>query len=123
MCLLLVVPGCWLACAAFVAVPAALLEDRAVVESLRRSRDLTRGHRLRLLVVFLATLVPMVLAGLFVPDLLAHLGRTLALLVAAHVQAVFALLGGIAQNVAYHDLGPASATLRTAVSPDPRVGV
>ena len=55
--------------------------------------------------------------GYFVPDLLSHLGRTLALLVAAHVQVVFALLGGIAQNVVYHDLGPASATSRTAGFP------
>ena len=37
----------------FVAVPAALLEERGVVESLRRSGDLTRGHRLPILVVFL----------------------------------------------------------------------
>lgn len=106
---LLVVPGIWFACLSFVAVPAALQEERGTVESLRRSRDLTRGHRLSVLVVFLATLVPMVLAGYFVPDLLSHLGRTLALLIAAHVKVVFALLGGIAQNVVYHDLGPATA--------------
>ncbi len=107
---LLVVPGVWLACLTFVAVPVALLEERGVVESLRRSRDLTRGHRLPVFVVFLATLAPMVLAGFFVPDLLSHLGRTLALLIAAHAQVAFALLGGIAQNVVYHDLGPATAS-------------
>jgi len=106
---LFVVPGLWLGCLAFVAVPVALLEERGVVESMRRSAALTRGSRLSLLVVLLATVVPMVLTGFFLPDLLGHLGRTLALLIAAHVQAVFAVLGGIAQNVAYHELGPASS--------------
>lgn len=106
---LLVVPGLWLGCLVFTAVPAALLEERSVEESLRHGARLTRGNRLPLLVVFLATVVPMALAGFFVPDLLESLGRTLSLLIAAHVQVVFALLGGIAQSVVYHDLGPASA--------------
>lgn len=106
---LLVVPGLWLGALAFVCVPVAVLEERPVVDALRRSAALTRGSRVSLLVVLLATVVPMVLAGLFVPEWLAHLGRTPALLIAAHVQVVFALLGGIAQTVAYHRLGPASA--------------
>lgn len=111
---LLVVPGLWLGSLVFVAVPTALLEERSVEESLRRSASLTRGNRLSLLVVLLATIVPMVLAGFFIPDLLAHLGRTLSLLIAAHVQVVFAVLGGTAQSVAYHDLGPASDATQNA---------
>lgn len=106
---LFVVPGLWLGALAFVAVPAALLEERPVVDALRRSAALTRGSRVALLVVLLATVVPMVLAGLFVPEWLAPLGRTLALLIAAHVQVVFALLGGTAQSVAYQRLGAVSA--------------
>lgn len=107
---LLVVPGIFLACVLFVAVAVAVHEERDVSGSLRRSRDLTRGHGLPILVVFLATLVPMVLSGFFVPELLSGLGRTLALLIAAHVQVLFAVLGGIAQTVVYQDVGPDSAT-------------
>lgn len=107
---LLVVPGLVLACILFVAVPAALAEGLPVARAFGRSAALTRGHRLQLLLVVLATLIPMMAAGFFLPTLFAPLGRTLSILIAAHVQVVFALLGAVAMSVAYHDLRRAQAS-------------
>ena len=52
---LLVVPGLILACMFFVAVPVAVVERPGVFEALARSGRLTRGHRVPILGVLVAT--------------------------------------------------------------------
>lgn len=102
--LLLVVPGLVLTCVLYAAVPAALAERLDVTASLGRSRDLTRGRRVPILAVMLASLLPMMGVGIVLPILLAGTGRTIALLVGAHAQLIFGLFGGVCMAVAYHDL-------------------
>jgi hypothetical protein len=102
--LLLVVPGVILGCMLYVAVPAAQAERLDVTHSLGRSMALTRGRRTSVLLVMLASLLPMVLVGVLLPILLADAGRTVALLVGAHAQLLFGLFGGVCMAVGYHDL-------------------
>jgi hypothetical protein len=84
----LIVPGVFLAVMLLVSTVACILEDRSPVEALKRSRELTRGNRWRVLglVLILALLVigtgllvaiPTAAAGI-VPGIGALVGRVLA---------------------------------------------
>jgi hypothetical protein len=84
----LIVPGVFLAVMLLVSTIACILEDRSPVEALKRSRELTRGNRWRVLglVLILALLVigtgllvaiPTAAAGI-VPGIGALVGRVLA---------------------------------------------
>lgn len=84
----LIVPGVFLAVMLLVSTIACILEDRSPVEALKRSRELTRGNRWRLLglVLILALLVigagllvaiPTAAAGI-VPGIGALVGRVVA---------------------------------------------
>src|SRR5262245_44277484 len=56
--LLLIVPGVFLATAWFVALPVCIVEQRGFLTSLRRSLELTKGHRWKLLGLILLLLIP-----------------------------------------------------------------
>jgi hypothetical protein len=84
----LIVPGVFLAVMLLVSTVACILEDRSPVEALKRSRELTRGNRWRVLglVLILALLfigvgllvaIPTAAAGI-VPGIGALVGRVLA---------------------------------------------
>lgn len=107
---LLVIPGIVWYCALFVAVPAAVVEDRlgSSADALARSRALTMGHRWGIfavmLVVFGVTLVVTMVAGV-----IAALGGVVVaswaqLLFVTALIALLSALGASAHAVAYHDL-------------------
>jgi uncharacterized membrane protein len=56
--LLLIVPGVILATIWFAALPVCIVEQRGLSASLRRSRELTRGHRWKLFGLMLLLLIP-----------------------------------------------------------------
>jgi hypothetical protein len=101
---LLIVPGIMIACAWYVAVPVAAVEQVGVGASLGRSGNLTRGNRTAIFVLFLlvlglAFLVAFVLVGAF-----AAMGPLVGLVLTAFIGVFATLLGGVLQAVAYHDL-------------------
>jgi hypothetical protein len=103
--LLLIVPGIMAACALFLAVPAAVVEpDRP---ALRRSRELTKGHRLTIFLLFVVFwLVGMVATGIAgFATVLSHGPPSTGLLLFVQLAGVIA--GGLGSTwpaVAYHDL-------------------
>ena len=99
-----VVPGVILACMFFVAVPVAVVERPGVFEALARSGRLTRGHRVPILGVLVATLGLMMAAGVLIPIAFAPLGHALAILIGTVGQLFFGVYAGVCQTIAYHDL-------------------
>ena len=70
--LLFIIPGIIVALSLVLVYPIAILENRSVSETIRRSRELTRGRRLRILgagilmfliVGVISTIIPFVLPG------------------------------------------------------------
>lgn len=98
---LFVVPGLVLGALLFVAVPVAVVERPSLFAALRRSRDLTAGHRVTLALVLAATVGLLFASGLLLPLLLAPLGRLVALVAATAAQAFFGVYAGVCQSVAY----------------------
>lgn len=102
---LLVVPGLIMACAWFVVVPVLLSERVSIFGSLDRSRDLTRGNRLRLFGLMLVYYVA--LAALLVPLELvspAASGEPLSLAVGVLSTAVGTLITSVGAAVTYVEL-------------------
>ena len=67
--LLLIVPGILLGLRYSLAVPVAVLEDTGVSDSLSRSAALTKGHRGRILLVYLLLFVLLVIGSILWPVL------------------------------------------------------
>ncbi|HEX9052745.1 MAG TPA: hypothetical protein VF841_19620 [Anaeromyxobacter sp.] len=120
--LLFLVPGVMFLVAACVAVPAAVVERRGVASAIRRSFELTRGHRWTLLAAGLVVLVVMWLLSAAV-QMSAML--VMAVLPPAHALAVtllasqlgsalFSVLPVVAVAVCYHDLRLAKDGVDTA---------
>lgn len=64
--ILLIIPGIIVYCALWVALPTAVVEGLGVGASLRRSAELTKGHRWRVFgIIVLATLLSMIVAMVF----------------------------------------------------------
>ena len=61
---LLIVPGFMVLCALCVAVPARVVEQTGILDSLGRSGDLTRGHRWKIFALFLLLMIVGVLIGI-----------------------------------------------------------
>jgi hypothetical protein len=61
---LLIVPGVYLACRLLICVPAALIEDKRPIDSLKRSWELTKGFAGRSFVILLLYVIIAVLASL-----------------------------------------------------------
>ena len=104
----LLVPGVIFALMLSVAVPVAVTEPQhGVWGALTRSRELTRGHRLALLLVFLVVyvvvavpVIPLSTATVYVPALQGGLAYGAITLVSAVLGSLFSTC----QAVAYHDL-------------------
>lgn len=98
---LLVAPGLFLATMLLVSPMACILEGRSPVESLKRSRELTRGHRWQLLGLLLVLLVAQLGAGLVisVPSAAAGaipgLGKPLTRIVTSVGEGLLTVVGGI----------------------------
>jgi hypothetical protein len=108
--ILLVVPAIVWYCALFVAVPAAVVEDRLAssADALARSRALTKGHRWGIfavmLVVFAVTVVGTLVAGVVLSLLGAVVAAWAQVLLVTALIALLSSLGASAHAVAYHDL-------------------
>jgi hypothetical protein len=117
---LLVVPFVVWYCALYVAIPAAVVEDRLAssADALARSRELTAGHRWAILAVTLVVVVVTVVVGGVAGLVITLLRQTLpggvqAFLVVA-VTTLVSALGACAHAVAYHDLRVAKEGVATA---------
>ncbi len=105
--LLLIVPGIIVYCMLYVSVPVSVVEQPGVLDSLRRSRELTTGHKGQvfgiLLLIFIMTFgITMMLGGMIKLDTMAHI-RTYLYAVLG-VQIVLGAFGAVVAAVTYTSL-------------------
>jgi hypothetical protein len=103
--ILLIVPGLMLMVMWFVATPACVVERLGPFRSMRRSADLTRGHRWK---VFGLMLVVFIVSGVVSPTLEAAMravgGSTMVLIGTLIWNGIWGAFYAITAVVAYHDL-------------------
>ncbi|NIA71818.1 hypothetical protein HBA54_24790 [Pelagibius litoralis] len=115
---LLIVPGVFLAVIFSVTVPAYVVERPGIVDSFKRSMELTQGNRWRVLGVLAIFIVALAVFG-FVVDLVVGivaaigLGFTLILIVNYIVSALSSAVLAVAVAVLYHDLRVAKEGVNT----------
>jgi hypothetical protein len=110
--LLFVIPGLIVWCALYVATPACVIERLGAKASLRRSRELTKGHRWAIFGLILLVVVVPLIAGAgvaFAAGLIgAAAGRTvdraLVTVVTFALQTVMQSFAAVLKAVVYHDL-------------------
>jgi uncharacterized membrane protein len=114
--LLLIVPGIMLALRWSVAVPACVVENQGPLTAMRRSAELTRGHRWKIFGMFLLVLVIVLVVSLIVgliigvaTGFVAVATGSAGVLVASKVgswigQAIYTAYGNIVLVMLYHDL-------------------
>lgn len=105
--LLLIVPGIIVYCMLYVSVPVSVVEQPGVLASLRRSRELTAGHKGQvfgiLLLIFIMTFgISMLLGNMIKLDTMSHI-RTYLYAVLG-VQIVFGAFGAVVAAVTYTSL-------------------
>lgn len=101
--LLFVVPGVMIATAASVALPAVMVERLGPMQALKRSFDLTRGHRWSLFAAFLA-IFGINLAVSLAGNLLQLAIPIVGVLVSLAFSVVFGTIPYVVPAVAHHDL-------------------
>ncbi len=103
----LVVPGIILLCMFYVVVPIAVVETPGVIATLKRSHELTNGHKwsILVLVIILGILVGItsgiLTAVLSIPT---EPNSAMATAIEAIISAAFGAIGAVAQTIVYHDL-------------------
>lgn len=105
--LLFLIPGIMLFCMFYVMVPVAVVETPGVVESLKRSRRLTDGHKWSIFALIFIMGALLGIATAIVTRSLGHfleLGETATTVVEALVNAVTSSIAAVAGTVVYHDL-------------------
>ncbi|TIV98483.1 MAG: hypothetical protein E5V85_11175 [Mesorhizobium sp.] len=102
--LLLIVPGILLVLRWAVALPVLIQEKRGILDSMARSRDLTKGNRWPLLGLWLILIVTGALAGLVINRVAIPLNVTFGLLAEATMRAAFLVLSSVASTVSYVEL-------------------
>lgn len=114
--MLFIVPGVILSLVLFVAVPAAIAEHLTVGDALRRSGQLTNGHRWSLLGYLVVLWIASVLISWFVGLISSffNLEEVAAVLISSLISAFSAIVAG----VVYNDL----RQIKEHVSPDTVVG-
>jgi hypothetical protein len=100
--ILFIVPGLMLYVRWFVAVPACIVEQFGALDSMRRSADLTKGHRWKIFGLLLATAVPDAVASNWLDPSDGNLTSVVVLRLAW--ETVWNAFGAITVVVAYHDL-------------------
>lgn len=93
--LFLIVPGVIMLLVWAVAVPAQVVEDRGVFGAFSRSADLTRGHRLSILLLLVVWLIVAMVIGV----LTSALAATLSLTLSDNVMLVQALVSPIGSSI------------------------
>lgn len=101
---LLIVPGFIVLIMLYVAVPVAVVERPGVVASLRRSRELTKGNRWRILWILVLVGIISQAAVAISGRLVAGLAPSLTLSVELMLIALFGALAGVTAAVVYHEL-------------------
>lgn len=103
--LALIVPGVMVACAFYVAVPACVIERVGPRASLKRSAELTRGHRWGVFgLVILVAVGTVILAGALAALGAVIGGAVLAAIFTFVAEVVVEAFGAVATAVVYHDL-------------------
>lgn len=101
---LLIVPGILLLVRWSVAVPVLIQERLNILDSMARSRDLTKGSRWALLGLWLIIIMGGTLVGLMAPRLFISLNFTFGLIVEALVKAAVTVLSSVVSAVSYVEL-------------------
>jgi hypothetical protein len=103
--MLLIVPGLILLTMWFVGTPVCVVEQRGPWASLRRSAELTKGHRWKIFGLFLVLIVVTALVSPLIDLVLNTIGgKTLALIGELIWNGIWGAFYAIAAVVAYHDL-------------------
>lgn len=107
--MLLIVPGIFVIVVLSVTIPAYVVERPGIVNSFKRSMELTKGNRWRVLGVLAVLVVIFAVIGFvvsFVTNILAAIGLGLTLGIIANyiVSALTTAIGAVAAAVLYHDL-------------------
>ena len=102
--ILLVVPGILLLLRWSVAIPVLIQERHNILDSMARSRDLTKGNRWALLGLWLILIVGGTLVGLAVTRIAIPLNVTFGLIVDSLVNAAVTVLSSVASGVSYVEL-------------------
>jgi len=103
--MVLVIPGLFLYTMWFVGLPACIIERLGPWTSLRRSRELTKGHRWKLFGLALLLIVPSVGASfLITAGLAAVAGPTVAVIGRLIWKAIWGAFATVVIVVTYHDL-------------------
>ena len=104
---LLIIPGLIAMVMLWVAIPVTVTERRGPIESLRRSRQLTKGNRWQIFAIIVLIILMNIAAGAVI-QLGLFAGGTAAFIVVTAINWVaaifFALLLAVASAVGYHDL-------------------
>lgn len=100
--LFFIVPGLIFSLVFFVAVPAAIIERLSVGEALRRSIELTQGHRWSLFAYLVIVWIASLLIGWFVSIVFHLVG--LADVASVIVSSLISAFTAIVTSVVYHDL-------------------
>jgi hypothetical protein len=103
--ILLIVPGLIAAVMLWVAIPAAVVERRGVIESLKRSAELTKGYRWSVFGILLIIVVAGIVVGFVVQFILLPVGGYSLYAVGTWVvQAAFGAFSATAAAVGYYFL-------------------
>ena len=106
--MLIIIPGIYLLVRWSAAIPALVQERRGILESMKRSAELTKGSRWRILglivIVYIVLIVIQMVLGLLIIAVTGLAGSIVGALLAALVSAVAAVLVSIAMAVAYVEL-------------------
>jgi hypothetical protein len=103
--LLLVVPGLILFTMWFVATPACVVEQLGVGRSMRRSSELTKGHRWKIFGLFLAMILVSLIGSAMIEGVFAAVGGTVLMIIGTLIwNGIWTAFYAIAAAVAYHDL-------------------
>jgi hypothetical protein len=109
--ILLIIPGIMLAVRWSVALPACVVENKGPFESMRRSADLTRGHRWKIFGIFVLLLIGVIVAGIIVAAIVGVIvavggivGIVLAAVIGFVAMAIYTAYLNTVLVMIYHDL-------------------
>ena len=102
--LLLILPGITWLMMWWVAVPVCVVEGLGPIHSMRRSRELTRGHRWKLFEIFVLLIILDVVASSLLGLVVAGVGAIPSAVVTWVWMAVYTAFSAIVAITAYHDL-------------------
>jgi hypothetical protein len=101
----LIVPGLMVLTMFFVIIPVCVVESLGPIRSLGRSRALTRGHRWRILAIYLVPFFVIAIVGYFLPIIGFRIAGVAGFALAAFViQAIGNSYQAIVNIMTYHDL-------------------